>query len=155
MLLLQNPIFTLMEHGYRMKNKLNIWFEEGVTFKCTGCGKCCTGAPGYVWLTDEDITLLAKKLQITEKEFLSKYTRYINGKYSLKERPVSYDCIFLNGKECTVYEARPKQCKKFPFWQENFLSKEAWNSLKESCEGINHKEGKHYSKEAIISELES
>ena len=27
------------------------WYaEEGLAFECTGCGDCCTGAPGYVWV---------------------------------------------------------------------------------------------------------
>ena len=28
-------------------------------FQCTGCGDCCTGAPGFVWVNKEDIAALA------------------------------------------------------------------------------------------------
>ena len=27
------------------------WYRDGLRFECTRCGACCTGAPGYVWVT--------------------------------------------------------------------------------------------------------
>jgi Fe-S-cluster containining protein len=31
----------------------------------------------------------------------------------------NYACIFfdLDKKQCSIYEARPKQCRTFPFWE--------------------------------------
>lgn len=122
------------------KKPLNVWYEDGLKFKCTGCGKCCTGAPGYVWLTDDDIEKFADHFKISQKEFLQKYTRYVKGHYSLNEIPKHYDCVFFKDTKCTVYNARPKQCRTFPFWDENLKSKEAWDSVAIDCEGINHKD---------------
>ncbi len=117
------------------------WYKEGLKFSCTGCGKCCTGEPGYVWITMEEIEEMADFLKISVKEFIQSYTREVGGHYSLREYPRTFDCIFLtDGKYCKLYGARPKQCRTFPFWPENLESKEAWERCKERCEGIDHEE---------------
>ena len=38
-------------------------------------------------------------------------------------------CIFLgdDGKMCTIYEARPVQCRTYPFWPNIMQSKEKWD----------------------------
>lgn len=130
------------------------WFEEGLKFKCTGCGKCCTGSPGYVWLTDEDITRLAKHLKLTEKEFIKRYTRTVNRRISLVEMKKTYDCVFLkNGRECSVYKARPSQCRTYPYWINNVASKEQWERESSRCEGINHPDAPVIPKEEVLQRL--
>lgn len=122
------------------QNFERFWGKEGLRFQCTQCGQCCTGAPGYVWLEKADIEKLQKRLQISQKDFYKKYTRLVSGKYSLLEDPTSYDCIFLKDKKCSVYEDRPSQCKKFPFWKSILSSKKSWEKASQICEGINHPE---------------
>lgn len=119
------------------------WYEDGVQFKCTGCGGCCTGSPGYVMLKEEDIERLHKYLKISRKEFLEKYTRQVYEKISLKELPAqNYDCIFLKDKKrCSVYPARPRQCATYPDWIQIRCSETAWNNEAKRCEGINHPDG--------------
>ena len=34
------------------------WYAGGLRFTCTGCGDCCTGAPGYVWVNQQEIDAL-------------------------------------------------------------------------------------------------
>ncbi|MBS0620050.1 MAG: YkgJ family cysteine cluster protein [Verrucomicrobia bacterium] len=116
------------------------WYSEGLNFKCTGCGACCTGAPGYVWVSPAEIQEIAELLQITPDEVVEKYTHKIGGRLSLREDPKNYDCVFLNGKRCDIYTARPKQCRTFPWWKENLKSKKAWQETAERCEGVNHPE---------------
>lgn len=132
-------------------------FNETKTlnFKCTGCGKCCTGSPGYVWLTDHDIQRIVDKLKISKKDFLQKYTLYSNGHYSLKDIAPTYDCIFYKNKRCTIYEARPKQCRTYPFWDEILSSKKNWDAEKTCCEGIDHCDAKKFSSEEIQDMLNS
>ena len=36
------------------------WYQDGLAFSCTRCGACCTGAPGYVWVSPEEIGRLAE-----------------------------------------------------------------------------------------------
>lgn len=113
------------------------WYKEGLQFKCTGCGHCCTGSPGYVWIDEEEATSMAVALQISLEEFVKKYTRRIGNRISLKEHPRNYDCVFLKEKKCTIYTARPKQCRTFPWWQENLETPEHWKEAAARCEGIN------------------
>lgn len=116
------------------------WYRKGLRFTCTGCGKCCSGSPGVVWVSDEEADKISKLLKISKEVFIKKYTRLIGNKLSLIERKNqgSYDCIFLKDKMCQVYEDRPLQCRTFPWWKENLTSKDSWNELKEYCEGVDH-----------------
>lgn len=129
------------------------WYKKGLKFACTQCGQCCTGAPGYVWIDQQEIEAMAEFLKITVKEFITTYTRQVNGQLALKEFPKSYDCIFLRDKKCLVYGARPKQCKTFPFWPENLDSKESWEQTAKRCEGINHEHAPTISLEDIQKRL--
>lgn len=113
------------------------WYSEGLRFKCTECGQCCTGAPGYAWVTDKEIEAIAAYLKMTVKDFSKKYLRYVNGRYSLLEKKVSFDCIFLKDKKCQIYPVRPSQCRTFPWWVYNLSSPEAWEEAAKHCEGIN------------------
>ena len=46
------------------------------------------------------------------------------------------NCIFYGEKGCTIYEARPTQCRTFPFWKANLKSRYRWKLIEEECEGI-------------------
>ena len=78
------------------------WFEEGLRFKCTGCGGCCTGSPGYVYLSANDIDTLAHHFNLSRDEFTKKHTRFVDGSYALLDKKGSNDCAFLKDKQCTV-----------------------------------------------------
>ena len=60
-----------------------IWYKKGLRFKCTGCGKCCTGSPGYVWVSDDEVSVMAEKLDTSVKEFLKSYTHLVGDGLSL------------------------------------------------------------------------
>jgi hypothetical protein len=83
---------------------------------------------------------LASNLSLTQDEFLEKYCVKVDmGGYfriSLIEKP-NYDCIFWRDGGCAVYEARPLQCRSYPFWEHQLESKEAWENVAKSCPGIN------------------
>lgn len=114
-----------------------IWYKEGLNFQCTGCGKCCTGAPGYVWLEEEEVEAIAAHLHLSLEEFSRRYLRVVDGRISLKELAPSNDCIFLKEKKrCAIYEMRPKQCRTFPFWPQILKSAEEWKEAAKRCEGI-------------------
>lgn len=121
-------------------SKLPLWTDKGLFFSCTGCGKCCTGSPGYVWVTEEECKAIAEYLELSFKDFMMRYVRQVGDRYSLVERRKNYDCIFLDGKKCTIYPHRPKQCKTFPWWKEHLSSPKAWEDLASYCEGVNHPE---------------
>ncbi len=112
------------------------WYKEGLKFSCTGCGKCCTGAPGYVWVTTDEMEAMAAFLNLTLKEFKQRYIRRVGNRYSLIESKKTYDCVFLKENKCQVYGARPTQCRTYPWWPENISSKAAWEATARECEGI-------------------
>ena len=70
------------------------WFAEGLQFECTRCGNCCTGSPGSVRVSREEIELLAKDFNLKPKEFRARFTRRLpDGAISLIEKP-NRDCVF-------------------------------------------------------------
>lgn len=127
-----------------MSNKLKIvkeepgepWYSEGLEFECTGCGECCTGGPGYCWVTEEECGEIAAYLKISVKELGRKYLRTVHGRLSLTERSKNYDCVFLENKRCTIYPVRPKQCRTYPWWPEVLKDKKSWEEEAIRCEGI-------------------
>ena len=112
------------------------WFHEGLRFECTGCGDCCTGAPGYVWVNQEEIAALADQIGVGVEEFERKYVRRVGIRKSLIEFE-NGDCVFFDGatRRCTVYEARPRQCRTWPFWQSNVRTREDWEQTCQVCPG--------------------
>jgi len=106
----------------------NLIKQEGFPYAfepsaCDTCaGNCCIGESGYIWITEKEITVLAMHLNITQEELRIKYLNKISYKHSIKEVKLSEDnfaCVFFNleKRQCSIYEARPTQCRTFPFWE--------------------------------------
>lgn len=92
-------------------------------FKCSGCGECCRWG-GSVLLTDEDICIMADFLGLEESEFIAQHTRLAPNRQQLALLDqADGSCAWLKGDHCAVYEARPEQCRSFPY---------AW-SVPEGC----------------------
>ena len=118
------------------KSKSLPWYKDGLRFECTQCGKCCTGSPGIVWITVQEMVAMAEVLKISLDLFKRKYVRQRDNRYALVEKK-NNDCVFLKDKKCEVYKARPKQCQTFPWWKENLNTEKSWELAAENCEGIN------------------
>ena len=117
------------------------WYKDGLKFKCEGleCGDCCSGrwGTGYVWVTKKEMRKLADHLGIEFDEFTSTYVRAVGNRYSLIEKR-NFDCIFyVEGKGCQVYDARPNQCRNYPFWPGVVKTRTSWEEESEQCPGIN------------------
>jgi Fe-S-cluster containining protein len=112
------------------------WFKDGLRFTCTECGDCCTGAPGYVWVNQQEITALAARLGLDQADFERKYVRQVGVRKSLTERP-NGDCVLLDAatRKCTAYADRPRQCRTWPFWDSNLRTPEAWQQTCQVCPG--------------------
>ena len=140
------------------------WYAEGLRFSCTQCGNCCTGPPGYVWISAEEVCRLAGHLGLSEAQVVRRYCRTINGRLSLNERRNhrgEYDCVFLKeelpegGKRgktpgrrtCTVYPVRPLQCRTWPFWDGLLQDRDAWAASKRTCPGMDA--GRRHTREEI------
>ncbi|HET6266568.1 MAG TPA: YkgJ family cysteine cluster protein [Acidobacteriota bacterium] len=127
------------------------WYKDGLKFECTKCGKCCTGGPGFVWITLSELYRIAEYLGLDDTKFAAHYVRKVGDRMSLIERP-NGDCIFFD-QGCTIYPVRPTQCRTFPFWKENLVKPSAWESAAQQCEGIH--QGKRYTENEIEQILES
>ncbi|MFI0435872.1 MAG: YkgJ family cysteine cluster protein [Parachlamydiaceae bacterium] len=113
------------------------WYQKGLHFNCTQCGKCCTGAPGYIWASEEEILRMAEFLSLSPRDFKRLYMKKVEQRWTLIERKSQlHNCIFYQEKKCRIYAARPLQCRTYPFWQENLLSEANWKSTAKECEGI-------------------
>lgn len=111
------------------------WFRDGLRFECTRCGQCCTGAPGYVWMSEDEIAKMAAYLGEKVNEFRKVYTHKARGSISLREK-ANGDCVFWEaGKGCTVYPVRPAQCRTWPFWESNLASEADWERTEGHCPG--------------------
>lgn len=124
------------------------WYHEGLKFTCTQCGDCCTGAPGFVWVNQAEIDAMAAKLGMETDEFERRFVRKVGIRRSLTEYPDG-DCILLDPqtRKCSVYEARPRQCRTWPFWDSNLRTEADWQRTCEVCPGAG--KGKLHSIEVI------
>src|SRR5438309_1083700 len=80
------------------------WYVDGLRFTCTQCGNCCTGGPGYVWISDEEIARLAAYLELSTEETIDLHCRRVGQRISLREHRTTrgeYDCTFLKEIEST------------------------------------------------------
>ena len=124
------------------------WYRDGLCFSCTQCGNCCTGDPGVVWVTEQDIANIAELTGKSRGEIRLLHTRIMGGRVSLREH-ANGDCTFFDpeNRTCTIYEARPTQCRTWPFWNSNLQSPESWREVKRTCPGAG--QGEFYSLEEV------
>lgn len=117
--------------------------QEGFSYAfnphaCASCGgNCCTGESGNIFVSVTEITAIAKLLEMDESQFRREFLRKEAYRYSLKEKKVngSHDCVFFSRSQngCTIYQARPLQCRTFPFWD---YFRHRVDELKQECPGI-------------------
>lgn len=121
------------------------WYSAGLSFECTQCGNCCSGDPGYVWATKDELRKIAKSLGSEDGKLEKRFVRRVGLRYSLTEKPGG-DCVFLKREKgktfCGIYTVRPLQCRTWPFWNQNLRSVDTWNETHVLCPGIN--KGKHH-----------
>jgi hypothetical protein len=91
-------------------------FRGTVRFECRGCGNCCKvrGDTAYVYLTAADRRRLARHLGMGGRDFIRAVCVRIDGHYYIGDS--KRQCRFLEGNRCSVYPARPHQCRTWPFW---------------------------------------
>ena len=85
-----------------------------IFYECDRCTACCRW-PGQVRLSDGEITRLAAFLEMSEFDFVQRYTRLTADRQglALEDKP-NGECIFLEGNDCVVNTVKPQQCRDFP-----------------------------------------
>jgi Fe-S-cluster containining protein len=98
-------------HSDRILRRTAQGIEDGID--CTVCANCCRTSTTA--LSERDIEHLARHLRIAPARFLAEFTALDaeDGKRILKwtEGP---GCVFLDGNLCSVYDARPGICQRYP-----------------------------------------
>jgi len=128
------------------------WYHKGLRFRCTGCGDCCTGAPGHVWVNKAEIEAIAASLGVELEQFEKRYVRLVGIRKSLVEFPGG-DCVFFDNQSrgCKIYDVRPRQCRTWPFWPSNLRTPEAWKEMCGECPGAD--KGPCYSLKRIRADM--
>lgn len=118
---------------------LDLSREGGLRFECQRCMACCSGAPGYVWLSGRDLAGLADAFGLERDEFIRRYCVEVDTgegwALSLSETE-DYRCILLGENGCLAYGARPVQCRTYPYWDSVLESEESWKRESGNCPGI-------------------
>lgn len=123
------------------------FFDEGLCFECQQCGACCTGAPGTIYVSGEEIDAIAQYLEITVAAALADFLYPYKNSFSIREDAAG-NCFFYKGG-CTIYTVRPLQCRSFPFWFENVRTRANWQAMSRQCPGIGR--GRRYTREEIMA----
>jgi uncharacterized protein len=123
------------------------FFDAGIRFQCQRCGCCCTGDPGTIYVTQDEIVSLAAHLHLTIDDFTQRYLYPFKDSFSIGEHADGRCLFFDNG--CTIYPLRPGQCRTFPFWFSNLRSEDRWREIQKKCRGIGR--GRRYSRDEILA----
>jgi Fe-S-cluster containining protein len=85
-----------------------------IFYQCQRCTACCRW-PGEVAFKEGEIAALAAFKKLSEGEFIQTYTRLRCDRQGLAlEEKENGECIFLEGKDCSVQPVKPRQCREFP-----------------------------------------
>lgn len=111
-------------------------FDPGACATCPA--HCCRGTSGHVYLSESQIKAISEHLSLERDVFIKNFTRMVGRRYALQEIELEkgdFACIFLEpvAGQCTVYEARPTQCRTFPFWEHFRIDPE---EVDDECPGI-------------------
>jgi Fe-S-cluster containining protein len=98
------------DHSDRILRRIAEGIEEQID--CTQCANCCRVATARV--AERDVERLAKFLRIKPSRVMADYVVESEEEGYVLRRDEESGCIFLSGNECTVYDARPESCQRFP-----------------------------------------
>lgn len=115
--LVKQNIKTTKTFFRTLKKKKNIDHEFSVlhneafgTFNCLDCANCCSSISPII--LQNDIDRIAKYLKISASEFLQEHL-YMDedGDFVFNQTPCPF---LLPNNYCSIYESRPKACRKYP-----------------------------------------
>ncbi len=89
--------------------------SHDIIHSCQRCGNCCRWE-GDVCITDEEVSTIARFLEMDEVEFINTLCRLRGNRQGLsiidKE---DGSCYMLTENGCRIQEVKPQQCKDFPY----------------------------------------
>ena len=119
------------DHSDRILRRIAQGIED--ESDCTACANCCRVATATV--KKRDTEHLARFLRISEARFLAEYTTESEEEGRILRRTDAEGCVFLSGNECTVYEARPDACQRFPHMVRGngSIASRMWQFIDRAC----------------------
>ena len=119
------------DHSDRILRRVAEKIESQID--CTVCANCCRVAT--VKLAPRDVERLAKHLRIPRERFLAEYAMESPDEGVILRREESTGCVFLAGNECTVYDARPDICQRFPHLVrgQGSIASRMWEMIDRAC----------------------
>ncbi len=129
------------------------WWSTGLHFSCLGCGRCCRGEPGAIWISEENIAAASGVMDLEPADFQRIFVTRRWKRPSLREKP-NGDCVMYERESarCGIYAVRPAQCSLFPFWPSILGSRVKWERTSAECPGIG--QGRFYNAGEIAALLE-
>ena len=91
-------------------------------FKCRNCGKCCSAFYAQINLTIGDLIrisdFLEKPVSYILKNFvgINPFGDPANPTKFSYELGINMPCLLRKNEKCSVYDARPLNCRLFPYW---------------------------------------
>ena len=114
---------NLMEEDFQMRM---VGSGERISFRCQRCAECCRNVEDAVMIEPQDIYYLARCLRARGEvvdgleTLLDQYAHpvFITDGYPgfmLNTVGAEHACVFLKDGKCSVYSARPRVCRLYPF----------------------------------------
>lgn len=86
-------------------------------FECAMCGQCCANQD-LIQLTSYELFRMAEHLNVLPADFFNRYCTIeatsLNPMLHMYLKTVGQRCPFLDGKLCSVHQARPYACRAYP-----------------------------------------
>jgi Fe-S-cluster containining protein len=98
------------DHSDRILRRIAEGVEQQID--CRQCANCCRVATAKV--TERDIDRLARHFRLKPERIRADYVVESEDEGPILRRRENGECVFLDGNDCTVYEARPEVCQRYP-----------------------------------------
>ena len=114
-------------------------------FKCLHSGRCCEKEYTQINLTIGDLKRIAGFLKIDVKDLFWHYAgmqpfqQEENANVFDLELGLEIPCRFRKNNRCVIYEARPLNCRLFPYWIIANFPKEKWLDILDESYKCVHK----------------
>jgi Fe-S-cluster containining protein len=117
------------------------WYRDGLKFACKRCGNCCSGKGSVVVVTPREREALARQLGMSAVDFEQKHTKVAFDDVVLLDDAETGDCEWLvrnadGTTSCRVNDAKPDQCRTYPFWPRVVASPKSWEAEGKKCKGV-------------------
>jgi Fe-S-cluster containining protein len=116
--------------------------EVSFGFRCKRSGRCCQVRGGVAWVDPAEQQAIAAHMSMPIETFHAKHTRELTDprtgelRSALRDREDGACELLEAGNQCSVYEARPKQCRDFPFWDSVADDPASFERARDICPGI-------------------